>query len=115
VNLRDALIAIAPYLAPFAPHFLRFIAIRFEDELHMINLATVSLNQPKENIMLQKFIEAEKVIAMSLAVLVTGLTVGGIAELADSEYNRAEAVVKQEMAQRVAAVKLSTRSGNVNA
>ncbi len=65
--------------------------------------------------MFSKFFEAEKVVAMSLAVLATGLTFGGIAQLADSEYSRTENLVKAQMQQQVAAAKLTTRSGAVQA
>ena len=65
--------------------------------------------------MFNKFFEAEKAVAMSLAVLATGLTFGGIAQLANSEYSRAETMVKVQMQQQIAAAKLTTRSGAVQA
>ena len=65
--------------------------------------------------MFSKYFEAEKAVAMSLAVLATGLTFGGIAQLADSEYSRVETMVKVQMQQQVAAVKLTTRSGALQA
>lgn len=64
--------------------------------------------------MFQKLIAAEKVVSMSLAVLVTGLTFGGVSQIADNEYSRAEQMVKIEMQQNVAASKL-TRSGAASA
>lgn len=65
--------------------------------------------------MLQKFVEMQKVVSLSLAVLITGLTVGGVSQVADSQYNQAKVAVQQQMAQQVAIAKLSTRSGAVNA
>jgi hypothetical protein len=65
--------------------------------------------------MFQKFIAAEKAVSMSLAVLATGLTFGGIAQIADSEYSRVEQTVKVESQQQVAASKMTTRSGALNA
>jgi hypothetical protein len=64
--------------------------------------------------MFQKLIAAEKVASMSLAVLATGLTFGGISHLADSEYSRVEQMVKVQMQQQIAASKLTTRSGDAN-
>jgi hypothetical protein len=65
--------------------------------------------------MFQKLIATEKVISLSLAVLATGLTFGGISQLADSEYSRVEQMVKVQMQQQIAASKPTTRSGDVNA
>lgn len=65
--------------------------------------------------MYQKFIAVEKAVSLSLAVLVTGLTLGGIAQIADSEYSRVEQTVKVQMQQNIAASKLSTRSGATQA
>lgn len=65
--------------------------------------------------MFQKLIAAEKAVSLSLAVLATGLTFGGISQIADSEYSRVEQTVKVQMQQHIAAVKPTTRSGAAQA
>lgn len=65
--------------------------------------------------MFQKLIAVEKAVSLSLAVLATGLTFGGIAQIANSEYSRVEQTVKVQMQQNIAASKLTTRSGAAQA
>lgn len=65
--------------------------------------------------MFQKLIAVEKAVSLSLAVLATGLTFGGISQIANSEYSRVEQTVKVQMQQHIAASKLTTRSGAAGA
>lgn len=65
--------------------------------------------------MFQKFVAVEKAVSLSLAVLATGLTFGGISQIANSEYSRVEQTVKVQMQQHIAASKLTTRSGAAGA
>jgi hypothetical protein len=99
----------------FAPEFLRFIAIHCEVVCGRRNLHTSVQHTPRRNIMFSKFFDVEKLAALSLSVLITGLSVGGVAKLADNEYNRVEASVRTQMQQDIAASKYVTRSGAVQA
>lgn len=65
--------------------------------------------------MFSKLFDTEKLAAFSLSILITGLSVGGVAKLADKEYSRVEASVRTQMQQDIAASKYATRSGAVQA
>lgn len=65
--------------------------------------------------MFETLFGTEKLVAFSLSVLITGLTLGGVAKLADNEYNRVEASVRIQMQHDIAVSKYVTRSGAVQA